>query len=562
MPRVSQIALGFAGCMVLLVGAAPELTSRASAGNASEASASRPAGQIVALRRMTEAQYRNAIADIFGPDIIVAGRFEPIVRPAHELIASGAREASISPSGLEQFDAIGRNIAAQAFDEKHRKLFIPCAPSDAGAADDACAKASLAPLGRYLFRRPLSSSEQAAYLRMASEGAKASGSFYKGLELALGAMLVSPNFLYVVETAEPDPAKPGALRLDNYSRAARLSFLLWNTTPNENLLRAAEAGKLTDQAQLSVIAGAMVKSPRFEAGVRAFFADMLLFEKFDNLSKDSLIYPYFNPQVAQALPEQMLRTITDHLLTRNGDYRGLFTTSHTFMTRALGGIYKVKVQKQEGWEPFDFAPSEDRAGLLGQAGFLALYSHAGRSSPTLRGRAIRELLMCEPVPNPPGNVNFTAVQDTSNKAKPTARIRLSAHATDPSCSGCHKITDPIGLSLERFDGLGSFRETENDAMIDAHGEMDGTSFLGAEGLGKTKAASQSTSQCVAMRALSYATGNSSDDVSEMVEPLEKEFAAKNYSIRALFAEVATMAETYQVNTKPLPVYQHVSMAGN
>jgi hypothetical protein len=559
--RLSRIALGLAAGTALVTGVAASLTANASSGAVATAASTASPGRVVAMRRLTESQYRNIIADVFGPDVTVAGRVEPIVRPVHELIASGATEASISPAGLEQFDAMGRNIASQVFGEQRRAQFVPCQPKDEKAADPACAGRTLAPLGRYLFRRPLTPAEQAFYVKLAGDGAGPTGSFYKGLELSLAAMLVSPDFLYVVETAEPDPAKPGAFRLDNYSRAARLSFLLWNTSPNDRLLKAAEAGQLTDQAQLTAIAESMVKSPRFEQGVRAFFADMLLFEKFDELSKDPLIYPYFNQDVAQALPEQMLRTITDHLLTRNGDYRQLFTTSHTFMTRSLGGLYQVQVKRPTGWEPYDFAPGDDRAGLLGQAGFLALYSHAGRSSPTLRGRAIRELLMCEPVPNPPGNVNFTAVQDTSNKAKPTARIRLSEHATDPSCSGCHKITDPVGLSLERFDGIGMFRKTENDAPIDPSGMMDGATFQGAEGLGQTMAASPSTTECVATRALSYATGKSSDDVSPWVEALDQRFAANGYSIRALFAQVATMPEAYQVAGKPIETTPaHVSLA--
>jgi hypothetical protein len=557
---LSRIAFGLAAGTALITGAVVSVTGHADAA-ASTMSPAASAGRIVAMRRLSESQYRAAIADIFGPDVTVAGRIEPIVRPVHEMLANGATQASVSPAGLEQFDAMARNIAAQAFGEQRRAQFVPCAPRDEKLADPACAARTLSPLGRYLFRRPLTAAEQAFYVKLAGDGAGPTGSFYKGLELSLAAMLVSPNFLYIVETSEPDPAKPGALRLDNYSRASRLSFVLWNTTPNDRLLKAAEAGQLTDQAQLAAIADSMVRSPRFEQGVRAFFADMLLFEKFDELSKDPLIYPYFNQDVAQALPEQMLRTITDHLVTRSGDYRQLFTTPRTFMTRALGGIYQIQVKHAAGWEPYEFAPSDDRAGLLGQAGFLALYSHAGRSSPTLRGRAIRELLMCEPVPNPPGNVNFTAVQDTANKAKPTARIRLMAHATDPSCSGCHKITDPVGLSLERFDGIGMFRKTENDAPIDPSGVMDGASFMGAAGLGKTMAESPSTTQCVAMRALSYATGKSSDDVSPWVEALERRFAASGYAIRALFVQVATMPEAYQVTSKPIEnTPAHVSLA--
>lgn len=542
-----KLTLGLAGLAALALASGLALPPHAPASPAPAADAAAPvAGTIVGMRRLTEAQYRNTIADAFGPEIRVAGRFEPIVRPVHELIASGARGSSLSPSGLEQFDAMARGIAAQVFGPDHRDQFVPCRPADATRPDAACARAALAPIARYLFRRPLTADEQALYVRMAGDATTRNGSFDKGLELALAAMLVSPRFLYVIETAEPDPAVPGGLRLDNRSRAARLSFMLWNTAPNPALLDAAEQGRLTDPAQLAAIAGRLVQSPRFEQGVRAFFADMLLFEKFDNMAKDPLVYPYFNQDVAQALPEQTLRTIVDHLLTRDGDYRDLFTTPHTYMTRSLGALYRVPVRRSQGWEPHAFAPGDDRAGLLGQAGFLAMYSHSGRSSPTLRGRAVRELLMCQPVPDPPPNVNFTAVQDVGDKAMPTARIRLDAHNTDPACTGCHLITDPIGLTLERFDGIGGFRPDENGTAIDISGGLDGAKFYGGSGLGQALAKSPDTTLCVASRALEYATGRSGEEVSPLVEDLDRIFATKGFGIRALFLQVATMPETWRV----------------
>ena len=553
-------ALGLTAALGLAAGLALLPASQPAAATTETAELAGP--QIVAMRRLTEAQYRGAIADIFGPDIRVAGRFEPIVRPVHELIASAARDASISPAGLEQFDAMARVIAGQVFDENHRNQFAPCAPEHPAAANHPCAESILAPLGRLLFRRPLSAGERSFYAGLADAAAVKAGSFDKGLELALSAMLVSPHFLYVIERAEPDPANPGKLRLDNYTRATRLAMMLWNSTPNEMLLKAAEAGKLTQQAELDAIAARMVASPRFEHGVHAFFGDMLLFEKFDALAKDPVIYPYFNQDVAKAMPEQLLRTVSAHLLERGGDYRTLFTTPETWMTRSLGALYRVPVRKAQGWERYSFAPGDDRAGLLGQAGFLAMYSHSGRSSPTLRGRALRELLMCQMVPDPPGNVNFTAVQETANKAMPTARIRLTAHNTDEVCAGCHKITDPPGLSLERFDGIGAMRSTENDAPIDAAGQLDGVLFEGATGLGKTLAASPDTTQCVSARALQYATGLGSEAVSPWVEELDKQFAASGYGIRALFLKVATMPETWAVHSAPLDKNPgHVAMTG-
>jgi hypothetical protein len=510
-----------------------------------------PAKQIVAMRRMTESQYRNSIADIFGPDVVPTGRFEPIVRTSHQLIASDATSAAISPTGLEQFDTMARGVAAQVFDEAHRASFMTCRPKDEAKPDARCATQVLGQLGRYVLRRPLTADETAAYAAMAGAASDKSGSFYEGMELALAAMLVSPEFLYVVETAEPDPDQPGDLRLDNYSRAARLSYFLWNTTPDKALLDAAAAGKLTDPDQLRLIAERMVHSPRLQQGVRAFFADMLKFEKFEELAKDPVVYPRFNPDVAKAMPEQIERTIVDHLVTRQGDYRALFTTPHTFMTRALGPLYYVPVHQRDGWEPYTFTPGDDRAGLLGQAGFLALYSHSGRSSPTLRGRAVRELLLCEPVPNPPGNVNFTVVQDTTNPVLRTARQRLTAHATDPSCTGCHKITDPLGLSLEGFDGIGATRLEENGQPLDLTGQMDSATFKGATGLGKTLAADPALTECVASRTLEYALGHSTDEMGETVSALDQAFAAQGYRYPELMLAIATLPEAYRVKANPL-----------
>lgn len=552
--RLSLIAAG------LLVGATAiasfTLQPSGVRAEAPRADASAPARQIVSMRRQTEAQYRNSIADIFGPDIVPAGRFEPIMRTAHQLIATGATEASISPTGLEQFDSIARGIAAQVFDARHRASYMSCQPRDVGRPDPRCAGQVLGELGRYILRRPLSRDELAVYAAMATAATQKSGDFYNGMELALAAMLVSPEFLYVVETAEPDPDRPGQMRLDNYSRAARLSYFLWNSTPNRQLLDAAAAGQLTDPAQLSRIAQSMVQSPRLAQGVRAFFADMLLFEKFDELAKDPVVYPRFNQDVAKAMPEQMARTIVDHLVTRRGDYRELFTTPRTFMTRALGPLYFIPVKQRDGWESFTFAPGDDRAGLIGQAGFLAMYAHSGRSSPTLRGRAVRELLLCQPVPPPPPNVNFTVVQDTNNPVLRTARARLTAHATDPSCSGCHRVTDPIGLSLEGFDGIGSTRREENGQALDLNGEIDKVSFSGAQGLGRTIAADPALTECATSRVLEYATGRSADDMSDSVMALERVFAERGYRFPDLMLAVATLPDTYRVKIPFLPAGAH------
>jgi hypothetical protein len=179
--------------------------------------------------------------------------------------------------------------------------------------------------------------------------------------------------------------------------------------------------------------------------------------------------------------EQTLRTVVDHLLRKNADYRDLFTTRSTFISRALGPVYHVGAAP--GWAPYELPADSGRAGILTHVSFLALHAHPARSSATLRGKALREVFLCQKVPPPPPNVDFSAVEDPDSSLK-TAREKLEVHRSNASCAGCHKIMDPIGLTLENFDGAGQFRASENGAQIDASGDLDGKPFKDAVGLGE------------------------------------------------------------------------------
>src|SRR5208283_5220271 len=159
---------------------------------------------------------------------------------------------------------------------------------------------------------------------------------------------------------------------------------------------------------------------------------------------------------------------------------------------------------ETGWEAHEFPPGDPHVGLLTQLSFTELHSHPGRSSSTLRGKAVREIVLCQKVPDPPGNVNFTVVQDTKNPLYKTARERLTAHRTQPTCAGCHKLIDPIGLALENFDSLGTYRAAENDSAIDASGELDGVKFADSAGLGAAVRNHPATPACLVDRIFSYA----------------------------------------------------------
>jgi len=503
------------------------------------------AGGPIAMSRLTESQYRQTIADVFGPDIEIFGRFEPDQR-RDRLLAVGSAWASITPAGFEQYDTMARGIARQLLAPERRARFVPCTPAAPGAPDAACVSRVLDTLGERLFRRPLAAAEREARVALASEAASVTGDFYTGLEYALASLLVAPEFLFRIETAEPDPARPGAMRLDAYSRAARLSFLLWNSAPDDALLAAAGRGELLDARGLARQVERLLDSPHLERGVRALFADLLAFDRFEEVSKDSQIFPAYSPRFALDAQEQTLRTVVGHLLERDGDYRALFTLRDYPMTRALGPVYAVPVAAREGWELHRLADADPRAGLLGQASLMALHAHAGRSSPTLRGKFVRETFLCQQIPAPPADVDFT--MDAESAQLPTARERLERHRKELSCSGCHQLMDTVGLTLENLDGIGALRSRENGAPIDASGELDGVRFSGAAGLGQALHDHPQLPACFIDTVYAFAAGRApvSGERAFMLH-LGERFAASGYRLRALLRALATSEAFYAVS---------------
>jgi hypothetical protein len=458
---------------------------------------------------------------------------------------------------MEQYDIMARAIADQVVDEKHRDLLVPCAPAAADTRDDACAAMFLTQAGRLLYRRPLTDEERTIQVAAAGKAAETVKDFYEGLSLSLASMLASPQFLFRQENVVPERGARGRYTLDAYSKASRLSFFLWNSVPDIQLLTAAEKGELDTKRGLSKQVDRMLASPRMEAGVRAFFSDMLHFEQIDSLSKDTVIYPKFSSQVAVDAREQTLRTLVQLLVVERGDYRNIFTSKKTFLTQELASIYKVPLVNDvyngavDTWSAFEFPPDDPRAGLLMQVSFVTLHSHPGRSSPTLRGKALREILLCQKVPAPPGDVEFNLVQDTNHPNYRTARQRLEAHATNPVCTGCHKITDPMGLALENFDGGGNYRTSENGAPLDTTGVLDGVAFANGAELGRAVAQNPAATSCVVDRLSSYALGRKPVQAeASWIAALKQDFAKGGYVVPALMHRIALSPEFYRAS--PLP----------
>jgi len=509
--------------------------------------ADQPSGKVmptkVALRRITESQYRHTVADVFGPNIKIEARFEPEKR-IDRLLAIGSAQLSLTSAGFEQYFALANSISDQVLSEKQRAVSVPCKPSNPTQADDPCARLFVKHYGERLFRRPLTEPEIAARLHTASAGAKQSHDFYAGLKLVLESLLVAPEFLFRVETAEPDPANPQQYRLDAYTKASRVSFLLWDTAPDQELLAAARSGTIHTEDGLKQQITRMISSPRFEDGARAFFADMLQLEGLQNLVKDPKIYPKFNQSVADSAREQTLRTTIDLLLRQKRDYRDLFTSNDTFINRSLAAVYSVPFASSGDWAPYTFPPSSERSGFLTQVAFLALFAHPGRSSPTRRGIKVNEIFMCQSTPDPPANVDFSKVQASTEG---TVRARLLLHMDTAGCAGCHRRTDPPGLALEHFDGLGQLRTTENGQPIDVSAELNGVKFEGAQGLGQFLHDNTRVPACLVRNVYAYGVGrNPGSQEADYLRDQAKVFASNGYRFPDLVLQIASSPQFFKV----------------
>ena len=509
------------------------------------------------VRVISQQQYVNTIAYVFGPTVTVSAHFAPF-RRIDGLLANGASVAGVTSGQMQEFQRTAESLANQVVSPEYRNFLIPCEPARDDAADKACAAQFVGSVGRLLHRRPLDPAVQARFVGEAGQAATELKDFYKGLAVALEGMLVSPDMLFIVDRTEPDPERPGLRRLDAFSLASRLSFFLWNSAPDDELLKAAERGELHTADGRSRAVERMLASTRLETGVRAFFDDMLAFEELAILAKDPGIYPAFTGVTIADSREQSLRTIVDHLIVQDRDYRDLFTSRETFISPALGILDGVVAPP--GWTHYEMPADSPRAGLLTQVSFLAGHSHPGRSSPTLRGKALRELLLCQVVPRPPPDVDFSLFEDPASSL-PTARERLNAHQANPICAGCHKVTDPIGLALENFDGAGQHRDTERGAHIDATGSLDGKSFTDAAGLGAVLRDHPALSACLVKRLYSYGIGGSPGKAGEkvMLPHLGERFAENGYRVPDLMRTVA-LSTAFSAIDAPAAV-QAVSAGG-
>jgi len=485
------------------------------------------------LRRLTRPQYDNAIHALLGEGLLLPASLEPD-ETTDGLRAIGASLTTISPRGVEQYEDAAFELVEQALaDEELRANLVGCEPSSVD--DPLCAEEVLSDFGLLAWRRPLSDEELTALVDIAGEAGTVLDDFYQGLAYGLAGILQSPNFLFRVELGEDDP-ETGERRFSGYEMASRLSFLLWNTIPDRALLNAAEIGALTDDEGLAAQVERMMADPHFEDGVRALFTDMWTLHELEDLTKDPTIFTHMSPEVGSSATEETLLGVIDNVVESDGDFRELFTTRKTFLDRKMASIYNVRAPVREGFAEAVLEVSEGRRGFLGQASFLALQSHPVNTSATLRGQFVREVLLCQYIPPPPSDVD-TSIPEASATAV-TLRERVAVHLEDEYCATCHKITDPIGLGFEQFDGLGHYRTLEGGAKIDPSGDLDGKRFKDAWELTDAIAHHEELAGCLARTALAYGSGHSvTDGEEDAVDYLRDGFTYMGHSTQFLLADM-------------------------
>ena len=462
------------------------------------------------MRRLTHSQYNHTVHDLLGDQTNPANQF-----PQEDFVNGFKNQTSaqsVPPLLAEAYSAAAEKLARNAFRGGDTNHLVPCRPRS--AADALCRAQFIRDFGLKAFRQPLASAEVARYSSLFAGAAR--GKFLDGAELVVEAMLQSPNFLFHAE-------RGGDTR--QYEIASRLSYFLWDTMPDAQLFDAAARGQLATPQEIEKQARRMLADPRARQSVDEFASEWLRFDRILGAVKDRRRYPQFSPELAQSMTEESRRLIQD-AVWNDRDFMTIFSAGYGFLNSDLAALYGLPAPSSE-FARVDFPAGSERAGVVGEATFLALTSKPGETSPTARGVFVREQFLCQKVPDPPPGVNSNLPPVTADRPQ-TNRERMSAHATQQPCAGCHQFIDPIGFGLEKFDAVGARREKlklvfynrhddDDDAKkmktaeldLDAHGTISGlpaADFSSPKELGTILAARPECQECVVRQLFRYGWG--------------------------------------------------------
>ena len=504
------------------------------------------------LRRLTRLQFQNSIHALLGDEIIVPQLSEPDLA-INGLFNVGASMSTFSDHGVENISSIALEVGQQAL------MYSPWADTWTACIETSanlnCFKTWLKDFALQVWRRPIEQAELNRHLDLIKQATEVLGDPREVFPFIIAAFLQSPHFLYRHEetiphvVADPDLPSPQTnldlnqdviqnQELTPLALATRISFFLYNTTPSATLLQKALTGKFDSPLTLKAEIEQMLDTKQSRIGILNFFNEYLKLYALDSLKKDPTQFDHYYPEFGEDARAETLKLIEMIVFDLDQDFRTVLTTKESFINTRLAALYQIPAFQQDTFDQVQYTAQQPRGGLLTHASFLALHSHTIASSATLRGRAIRTLLLCQKMPEPPVDVD-TSIPEPSGTTR-TLRQRVQEHLENPSCAGCHTLMDPLGLALENFDAIGRWRTYDNGEMIDASGELDGMEFEGALALGILLADHEDFGKCLVKKLTRYAIGRLETSAeAPMIEALYQRLKLHQFRIKPWLVDLMT-----------------------
>ncbi len=380
---------------------------------------------------------------------------------------------------LRDLAITGPHKATGVSDTASRRKIFTCRPT-AASEEQSCATEIVKRLATQAYRGAVSAEDLKGLMRFDAEGRK-ERDFEYGIRLALQAMLASPKFLFRLEEAPATLRAGQTYRVNDMDLASRLSFFLWGTVPDADLVKVAMSGTLRAPGTLEKQVRRMLADARSEALATRFASQWFRLQDIDKIRPDALSYPYWDNTLTQSLKRET-ELFFDSLVREDRSFLELLTADYSFVNERVARHYGIS--NVTGHEFRRVTLPENRRGILGHASILTLTSVADRTSPVQRGKWVMEVLLGSPPPPPPPNV--PALEDTKAAVAGkllTVRERMEEHRKNPACTSCHRVIDPLGLALENYDVTGAWRIKDNGAAVDPTGDLyDGTKMNGPAGL--------------------------------------------------------------------------------
>jgi mono/diheme cytochrome c family protein len=405
---------------------------------------------------------------------------------------------------VETLTITGPYNATGPGDTPSRRRIFTCTPADA-ADEPRCAREILSGLARHAYRRPVATGDVDRLMRFFEDG-RANGGFETGIQLALRRMLASPSFAFRIEAEPEGPASAASYAISDTELATRLSFFIWSSIPDDELLALAERNELSEPATLKAQVRRMLADPKAWALVENFAGQWLHLRNLDNINPNSDEFPDFDNNLRQGFKRET-ELFFASIMNEDRSLLDLMTADYTFVDERLAKHYGIPQVYGSHFRRVELGPElSARRGLLGKGGILMATSHADRTAPTLRGKWLLENLLGSPPPPPPANV--PGLETTAGAAPKTIRERLESHRANPACASCHQVMDPLGFAMENFDAIGGWRTLEAGRAVDASGAFtDGSAVDGAAELRDALLADPTVfADTVTRKLLTYALG--------------------------------------------------------